>query len=166
MWVQQYCLAYFKQTFSSKQIFFFVFCWFFFLGGTLHDFKWQRCSRWEAQSSLAELRVLHAIMCFLFGKERQNWAFSQLEMGGSGAGSELVMMAAVNSMSVQAIKEKKKKKKRQDRHGTCETPPASSTQFCANLCWNTTSVDLFSSRKWNSNAYIPVSYHQASSLWP
>lgn len=33
-----------------------------------------------AQPSLVELRVYTAL-CFLFGRERQNWAFSQLELG-------------------------------------------------------------------------------------
>lgn len=75
-------------------------------------------------------------MCFLFGKERQNWAFSQLEMGGSGAGSELVMMAAVNSMSVQAIKEKKKKKKGKTDTGHVKhhrPHPLNSVQICVEI---------------------------------
>lgn len=45
--------------------------------------------------------------------------------GGSGAGSELVMMAAVHLMSLQA--KKKKKKKGMTDTGLFETPPASST---------------------------------------
>lgn len=73
---------------------------------------------------------LHFIMCFLFGRERQNWAFSQLEMGGGGL--FWCKLRAGNDGSCllnerPSRKKKKKNPKRQDRHGTRETPPASST---------------------------------------
>lgn len=45
---------------------------------------------------------------------------------GSGAGSELVMMAAVHLMSVQARKKKKKKGKTDTRR---KTPPATPVQI-------------------------------------
>lgn len=48
-------------------------------------------------------------------------------MGESGADSELVMMAAVHLMGIQAKKNNNIKRKRQDGQGTCETPAASTT---------------------------------------
>lgn len=109
---------------------------------------------------------LHFIMCFLFGRERQNWAFSQLEMGGSGAGSELVMMAAVHLMSLQ---EKKKEKKGMTDTGLCETPPASSTPVQIHVEKNNIMyVNLFffiHKNKWQS-IYSYFSYCQQSSQWP
>lgn len=82
--------------------------------------------------------------------------------GGSGAGSELVMMAAVHLMSLQA---KKKKKKRHDRHGTIWNT-TSLIHSCANPCWKKQhnvcqSVCFFLSTKTNSNAYIPI-FHTAN----
>lgn len=69
--------------------------------------------------------------CCVFSLEgkRQNWAFSQLEMWGSGADSELVMMAADHFMSARAkeIREREREGKKTDRHGTCEISRASST---------------------------------------
>lgn len=82
--------------------------------------------------------------------------------GGSGAGSELVMMATVHVMSIQASKKtKNKKKKARQTWDTWNT--TSLIRSCANLDWNSKLI-CFSSTKWcicSNN-----SYHQESSQWP
>lgn len=93
---------------------------------------------------------------------------------GSGAGSELVMMAAVHLMSVRAKEEfkqkkKQKKRKRTDRRGTCETPSASSApvQICVENATYRTLI-CFSPQnemKWRC-IYSNVSYHWEMSQWP
>lgn len=96
MWIQQYCLAYFKLKKHSIQP--------DFLGHVLLWITPPRSLRSPVVSCGAT--CIHLITCCLFGTERKNWAFSQLEVG-SGAGWMLIMMAAVCSNECPS--------KRQDR---------------------------------------------------
>lgn len=92
MWIQQYCLAYFKLKKHS-----------------IKPDSWGIVlTPWSPRSPVVSCGAtcIHLITCCLFGTERKNWAFSQLEVG-SGAGWMLIMMAAVRSNECPS--------KRQDR---------------------------------------------------
>lgn len=124
MWIQQLCLA---------NIFIQLFLSFFFLTFRGGDSVFMTRIVTTLQSMRSPVisggaTGLHFIMCFLFGRERQNWAFSQLEMGG---GLFWCKLRAGNDgsclLNERPSRKTKKKTKRQDRHGTRETPPASST---------------------------------------
>lgn len=82
-----------------------------------------------------ELRVLHAILCFLFGRERQNWAFSQLEIrvwcriraGNDGR-------CSFNERPSKKSKEFKKKGKTDTGHVNHHWPhPLNSVQICVEI---------------------------------
>lgn len=119
-----------------------------------------RCSGREAGLSLVALRVC-TFYWFLFGKQRQSWVFSQLEMGGGGvwSGSEFTMMAAVCFMNVShthshtlSITDKR----------PCQTPPASSTPVQIHVETNIFNLFLiYKKKKPYGNAYISI-FHTAN----
>lgn len=133
------------QTFPSNLIFFF----FFLLFGAL-------CF-WLLVERLQSLRSpvfsggatgLHFIMCFLFGRERQNWAFSQLETG--------VWYRLIAGNDGSCSFNECPSKKTDTGH---ETPPASSTPVQMHVEKQHTvrwSVFFLHKMKLNGNAYIPM----------
>lgn len=122
----------------------------------------------QSQSPVASggATCLHFAVCFLFGRERQNWAFSQLEMKGGGAVWCRLRAGNDGSCSFNERQKRKTKTRKKTKKETDAGQPAASSTPVQSCVEKHGVMNCFSPQiKW-WRLYSYVSYHRESSqLW-